>query len=185
MRDAQRVIGIVASPKHGGNTDILMDEALAGAKDVGALVGKIHLGDVDMRFCQGCERCQQTGACILDDGLARVFEAMEASNAWILGTPVYVNAPTAQCKAFIDRWYGAGNGPFEDKRVAAIVPFAEASVEAGKPSGDFLQGVFRWKRLHHVSTILAPGVWAPGAVRGRKDLLERARAMGRELVQST
>ena len=185
MRKIERVLGIVASPKHGGNTDILIEEALTGAKAMGASVEKIYLGDVEIRFCQGCERCQQTGACVFDDGLARVFEAMEASDAWILGTPVYVNAPTAQCKAFIDRWYGAGNGPFDGKRAAAIIPFAEAGEKAGKHSKDYIQSVFRWKGLVHVSTVLAPGVWAPGAVRGRDDLLERARAIGRELVQPT
>jgi multimeric flavodoxin WrbA len=34
--EAKRVLGIVGSPRRGGNTEILVDEALAGAKEAGA-----------------------------------------------------------------------------------------------------------------------------------------------------
>jgi len=182
MNETPKVIGIVASPRHGGNTDLLIDAMLAEAHAAGAAVEKIHLGDVDLRFCQGCERCQETGTCVIEDGLSQVFQAMASSTAWILGSPVYVHAPTGQCKAFIDRWYGAGSEPFVDKRVALVIPFADSDEHAGERSKVLLEGVLRWKRAEHIATLLAPGVWAPGAVQTREDLLQRARDVGQALV---
>ena len=38
-----KVLGILGSPRIGGNSDILLDQALAGAKDAGAEVEKIIL----------------------------------------------------------------------------------------------------------------------------------------------
>ena len=38
-----KVLGIMGSPRVGGNSDILLDEALSGAKDAGAEVEKIIL----------------------------------------------------------------------------------------------------------------------------------------------
>jgi len=185
MRETAKVIGIVASPRRGGNTDLLIDAMLAGAHAAGATVEKVHLGDVDLRFCQGCERCQKTGTCVIEDGLSPVFRAMASSTAWILGSPVYVHAPTAQCKAFIDRWYGAGSEPFVGKRVAVVIPFADSDEQTGERSRAFLEGVLRWKHADHVSTLLAPGVWASGVVRTRVDLLERARDVGQKLVHGS
>ena len=60
MNETPKVIGIVASPRHGGNTDLLIDAVLAGARAAGAASEKTHLGDVDLQFCLGCERCQTT-----------------------------------------------------------------------------------------------------------------------------
>ncbi|MCX5909627.1 MAG: NAD(P)H-dependent oxidoreductase, partial [Deltaproteobacteria bacterium] len=39
-----KVLGILGSPRIGGNSDILLDQALAGAIDAGAEVEKISLG---------------------------------------------------------------------------------------------------------------------------------------------
>jgi len=185
MNETPKVIGIVASPRHGGNTDLLIDAVLAGARAAGAASEKTHLGDVDLQFCLGCERCQTTGTCVIEDGLDQVFGAMASSTAWVLGTPVYVHAPTAQCKAFIDRWYGASSEPFVGKRAGLIIPFADSNAQAGESSRAFLEGVLRWKRADHISALLAPGVWSPGAVQTREDLLERAREMGQQLVDGS
>ncbi len=57
-----RVSGIVGSPRRGGNTNILVDEVLAGTEKAGALIENVFLNEVNMAFCQGCETCQQTGA---------------------------------------------------------------------------------------------------------------------------
>lgn len=49
-----RVLGIVGSPRRGGNTELLVDEVLAGAKEAGAEVHKIILNELKIGHCQGC-----------------------------------------------------------------------------------------------------------------------------------
>ena len=43
MNDAVKVLGLFGSPRRGGNTDLLLEEALKGAREAGARVEGIHL----------------------------------------------------------------------------------------------------------------------------------------------
>jgi multimeric flavodoxin WrbA len=71
-----RALGIVGSPRKGGNTDILTDEALRGASEAGALTEKVYLVDLDIAPCDGCETCLTSGACVHDDDIDALLEKM-------------------------------------------------------------------------------------------------------------
>jgi hypothetical protein len=43
----RKVLGIVGSPRRGGNTETLVDEVLAGAAEAGALTEKVVLSKLD------------------------------------------------------------------------------------------------------------------------------------------
>ena len=60
----KRILGIVGSPRRGGNTEILVDEVLAGAEEVGAFTEKIILNELNITPCQACDGCQKTGKCV-------------------------------------------------------------------------------------------------------------------------
>jgi len=45
------VIGIIGSPRPGGNTDALVDEILRGAREAGAATQKFVLEKMDVRPC--------------------------------------------------------------------------------------------------------------------------------------
>lgn len=121
-----KVIGIVGSPQRGGNTEFLVKEALKAAAEEGAETELIMLLDKEIRPCDGCETCGQTGECHIKDDLKPIFEKMLNADGIILGSPVYVGSATSQVKALIDRttrW--ARNGlkgqPFENKVGGPIV----------------------------------------------------------------
>ena len=100
----KRALGIVGSPRRGGNTETLVDAVLAGAAEAGAQVEKVILDELDVRPCRACNACRKTGACVQQDDMAGLLEQMQRSDVWVLGTPVYWWGPTAQFKAFLDRW---------------------------------------------------------------------------------
>ena len=50
-----KVLGIVCSPRKGGNTEILVGEALASAKELGAEVELVSLIGKNIKPCDGCE----------------------------------------------------------------------------------------------------------------------------------
>ncbi|MCK5257337.1 MAG: flavodoxin family protein, partial [Deltaproteobacteria bacterium] len=51
-----KVIAFMGSPRKNGNTEILVDHFLEGAKSKGADTEKIHLYDCTINSCQGCYR---------------------------------------------------------------------------------------------------------------------------------
>ena len=58
-----KVLGIVCSPRKGGNTEILVEEALTVAREAGAESDVFLVADKSIAPCDGCNSCRQTGVC--------------------------------------------------------------------------------------------------------------------------
>ncbi len=99
------ILGIVCSPRKGGNTEILMREALVGANEEGAETELLTIGDKDIKPCDACLSCQKTGECHIKDDMQMVYEKMLNADGIILGTPVYLWTMSAQAKILLDRTY--------------------------------------------------------------------------------
>lgn len=99
------VLGIVASPRPGGNTEILVNEALKAAREAGADTDIFLVAGKDIRGCDGCHSCGKTKACKIQDDMQDLYNRMAAADAIIFGSPVYFHGVTAQAKAIIDRCF--------------------------------------------------------------------------------
>lgn len=103
-----KVLGIIGSPRTGGNADVVVGEVLRGAASQGAQVEKVYLNDLNVRPCQACDVCKHGKGyvgCIQDDDMLELYDKLIAADALVFGCPIYCFGPTAQAKAFIDRWY--------------------------------------------------------------------------------
>ena len=88
-KERKHVLGIVGSPRRQGNTEILVDEVLAGAAENAALTHKVILSELDIAPCKACEVCTRTGKCVHQDDMSDLLTQMFESDVWVLGTPVY------------------------------------------------------------------------------------------------
>lgn len=100
------VLAIVGSFRKGGNTDLVIDRILAGAKSRGAQTEKIYVDDLNFGSCQGCYECRPTGICRQVDDVAEVKAKIDAADAVVIGSPVYGNYMTGQLKLLLDRLMG-------------------------------------------------------------------------------
>ena len=179
-----RVLGIVGSPRKGGNTETLVDAALAGAEEAGAQVEKVRLRDLEIAPCLACDACQRTGACAQEDDMVGLLANMQASPVWVLGTPVYWWGPTAQFKAFLDRWYGSDRkAVFPGKRVILTIPFEDTTASAPRHTVGILTEALNYVGSAIAVTILAPGVHRRGEVSQREDLMAAALNAGKSIVR--
>lgn len=99
----KNVLIISASPRKGGNSDLLCDEFRRGAEESGNHVEKIFLRDKEINFCKGCGVCNRTHACVQQDDMAEILGKMVAADVIVLATPVYFYSMDGQMKTFIDR----------------------------------------------------------------------------------
>lgn len=99
-----KVLGILGSPRVGGNSDILLERALAGAGDAGAEAEKIVLCEKRISGCLDCEKCNETGVCAVQDDMLEIHKKIVEADTIIHSVPVYFWAMTAQMKAYLDRW---------------------------------------------------------------------------------
>lgn len=98
-----KVLGIAGSPRQNGNTSLLLEEALKGARSAGATVNKIVVCNREINPCLGCGECRRGGVCQQRDGMDKIYNLTLSSHGIILAAPIYFNSLNAQTKAFIDR----------------------------------------------------------------------------------
>ena len=101
----KKVLVISSSPRKGGNSDLLCDEFIRGASDVGNEVEKIRLAEKNVGFCKACYACQKLGKCFQNDDANEIIEKMLSADVIVLATPVYFYSMDAQLKALIDRCF--------------------------------------------------------------------------------
>ena len=98
-----KVLGISGSQHRHGNTEILLDSFLEGARASGATVEKVVLKDLDYSPCRGCNACHKTGDCVVKDDAVILYEKILASDCMAVASPIYTMGITAELKGFIDR----------------------------------------------------------------------------------
>ncbi len=97
------VIGISGSPKKGGNTEFLLDEALKVAAERGFLTERRLSSELKIDYCRDCGECSKGKPCPTEDDMAGVLDALEKADGIIVASPVYFGSVSAQLKAIFDR----------------------------------------------------------------------------------
>jgi len=178
----KRVLGIVGSPRRGGNTEILVDEILAGAAEAGADTEKIILNELNILPCQACDACKDGGECVQDDDMSELLKQMERCRIWVLGTPVYWGGPSAQLKVFIDRWYGANQGIFKGRTIIVTIPMGSGNKKTAQHIVGMLNDIADYLGMSIAAPVIAPGAYKLGAVRKHASVLTKARQAGQQAV---
>ena len=101
-----KIIGIVSSPRKGGNSQSLVEHILSGAQDAGATIELIRLCDYDIKPCTGCDVCKMDGECVMQDDMEEIYGKVIKSDVVVFGSPIYWFRLCAQAYPFIDRIYG-------------------------------------------------------------------------------
>ena len=179
-----KVLGLVGSPRIGGNTEILVSEVLRGAEESGASVERIALNNLNISGCQGCDVCRKLKRCRLQDDMQPLYDKLLAADALVLGTPIYFWGPSAQLKAFVDRWYaldqeGIREG-LERKRVLLVCAFADADPETARFTVGMMRTGTEWLKMRFLEPVLAIAS-DRGEVAGKPEYMSRAYEAGRAL----
>jgi multimeric flavodoxin WrbA len=100
--------------KAAGNTHIMTEAFLEGAREAGAEADVVFLADKHIKPCLGCLSCwlKTPGKCVHDDDMKELLPLME-SDILVFATPVYVDNVTGIMKMFIDRLITSGDPHFE------------------------------------------------------------------------
>jgi len=99
-----KLLGILGSPRRGGNSEILLDKALEGARSKGLSAEKIVLNELKFVGCQECGGCAKTGECIVKDDMQDVYKKIAATDAIVIVSPIFFGSLPSQIKAMIDRY---------------------------------------------------------------------------------
>jgi multimeric flavodoxin WrbA len=179
-----KVLAVVGSPRHGGNTDLLVDSLIEGARDGGADVEKVFLADLTIAPCDNCDGCRPSAECVVQDDMTPLYDKLMEADVWVLGTPIYWWSVSAQMKAFIDRWYAFGSDGrwrAKGKKAALVSAFEDATPDTARHVVGMLKDVFNYLEMDYLGHVLVTAKKL-GEVAGKPEALAEARTMGRQIA---
>jgi multimeric flavodoxin WrbA len=98
-----KVVAFQGSPRIDGNTEILLKETLRAIGESAHDVQLFTLNLMNIKPCQDCGGCEKTGACIIDDDMGDIYDAIRKADRFILASPIFFFGLSAQAKAMVDR----------------------------------------------------------------------------------
>nr|WP_274380971.1 flavodoxin family protein [Desulforadius tongensis] len=189
-------MGISASPRRGGNTEVLMDKIMQGAKSEGAIVEIINLRSLRIKQCIGCECCRTARICRAHrDDMQLLYSKIKAAKGLVLGSPTHNYNVSAKMKIFIDRLYPFYYFDPENRRYrySLLPPGKKALIYSvcEQPNRENLGVVLEAMRLplqalgyQVIDEFAAPGFFEKAAVLKDEQLLNNAYEAGARLARS-
>ena len=129
-----KLLAVNGSPRKKWNTAQLLEQVVAGAKEMGAEAELVHLVDLKYTGCKSCFACKKIGGpsygrCALNDELRPVLDRAHEADVLVLGTPFYICAESAFMRAFEERlWfqyllYSAVKPPLSPRKKATALVY--------------------------------------------------------------
>lgn len=181
-----KAIGIVGSPRKNGNVDTLVQAVLDGAGESGYETQKFYLNEMSYSGCQACESCKVNDSCRLEDEVSILLAEIKEADAVVFGSPIYFSQFTGQFRLMEDRMYSLIDRDFKSrltpgKKAVIIMSQGDTNPDSyDKVAQEFAEAL-NLLGFNVVDTIKMVGGMSPDSVRGQKDLLEKAKAVGRSL----
>ena len=98
-----KTLGIVGSPREGGNTEQYMQHTLKVIADEGIQTELLSLSGKDIHPCTACMTCRNSENCSISDDLMPIYQKMKEADAILIGCPVYFQSANALTRAFLER----------------------------------------------------------------------------------
>jgi multimeric flavodoxin WrbA len=188
------VLGLSASPRRDGNSFLLAEAAVQGAREAGHDTALVHLDDYVTHLLRDCRRCRDAnGRCTIDDGFESLLrDRVLPAEAIVLATPLYWYGVSGQLKTFLDRifCYIAASEPEADrfvqgllgKRLALVIASEESYPGASLGVIHEIQEYARYTHSAFVGVVQGIGNKRRDVLLDPGDPIGRARDLGRRLA---
>ena len=190
------LVALNGSPVRGSSVDLLLDAVGEGVAAAGGSFQHIRCNDLTIKPCQACGPEPTTGYCIFHDDMDPVYATLRVAHAVVVGSPIYFDTVSAQLKLVMDRCncitplVRTAEGGYDFRplwprtRRAAFVT-ACSSRHRYDLAELSVRGFFKWIGAKWEETL----AWQHedndlGSVGSQPELMARARALGRRLIES-
>ncbi|MCK5170464.1 MAG: flavodoxin family protein [Bacteroidales bacterium] len=101
----KKVLVLDGSTRKLGNTSILLQHFVNGAKNNTEDIEQVQAKDIDIKYCNGCLRCNLIKRCsIRDDDWEDLSQKIDEADVLVFASPIYFHYLTAPLKNIIDRF---------------------------------------------------------------------------------
>jgi len=168
------IVAFHGSPRIGGNSYILLNEALRAIDTSQHSIHLFRLNEMNIKPCQNCGGCEETGLCVIKDDMEVIYQALRQADRIILASPIFFFGLSAQTKIMIDRcqafWCekyllkrAIPEGKYGRKGLLLLVGGMkkEIAIQCGEASS---KAFFRTISVPQHETLSFPGIDKKGAI---------------------
>ena len=181
------ILAVVGSPRLGGNTNYLVDQALQEAAQLGATTEKIVLSEYKVGACFAHGNCSEFDSCVQKDDGVWILQNFCKADGVILATPVYYYDVSAWMKIFIDRNYflSRHGTKCRAKTVGLIVVGGGVGIEDTVSALNRFVNGSSFNHIPEDKRFVVTGYASePGDVKDNRKLIVEASELGRQMVES-
>ncbi len=178
-----KILVVHASPRSGGNSSILADHFIEGAKAGGHEVRRINVGNANIGGCKGCMYCfKNEGVCVQEDDYPAYEEDMAWCDTIVYAFPLYFYSYPAQLKAFMDREFcmAAKPGKYGFRRSALLMTMEDKDISTADGLLLSFDICMNYCKQEVPFKLVVNNVFEKGAIEGNPKLQE-AYELGRAL----
>jgi multimeric flavodoxin WrbA len=182
-----KILIVLGSPRKKGNSATLAAKVAEGAIADGADVETVYLNGLNIKPCQGCEKCQEESfdGCAIEDDMNPLHSKIQEADSIVIASPIYWFNISAQTKIFIDRLYAVGVGQkniFKGKNIAIILSFADPDpfISGAVNALRSFQDICRYLGANIEGMVYGSASGA-GKIKERQDVMEKAVLLGKHL----
>lgn len=177
---SKKILVLTGSSRKGGNSDLLADAFMKGAKAAGHEITKFECGHKNIKPCIACNACySKEGACTFGDDFNELAPLLEQSDMIVLATPMYWFTFPAQLKAGLDKMYalliGGRQSSIQESMLLACGECEDQSDYEGLIKT--YQKIASYQKWKDEGILVASGVLDKGDIL-KTDFLEKAEQMG-------
>jgi NAD(P)H-dependent FMN reductase len=188
-----KVLGIAGSPRKDGNTDLLLQQVMAGASNQRTETKTVFLRELSIAPCRHCDGCLKTGKCVQQDDMQWLHTDLREADRIVLASPIFFMGLTAQTKAMIDRCQALWvikyvlklpvSIPAGKKRRGVFVAVGGTNFKnLFEPSRATLKSWFSTLEVEFASELTFPDTDEKGAITRHPTALKDAFVLGQRLV---
>ncbi len=188
------VLGLAASPRKNGNSEILLDTCLDAVRAAGLTTEKIRICELRISPCLNCGRCAESGACAVRDDMQMLHQKFSETKLLVVSSPVFFMGLPAQLKAVVDRCQAIWarkyllrqRMPDLESRRAVFIQVGGMKKETVFEGGLLtIRAFFATLDYAFHGKLLINDVDAKGAIRSHPEALLSARRLGEGLAGGT
>jgi multimeric flavodoxin WrbA len=178
---SKKVLVLSASPRKGGNSDLLCDQFIKGTLETGSQAEKIFLKGKKINYCTGCGTCfNREKGCSQKDDMTEILQKMIEADVIVMATPVYFYTMNGQMKTLIDRTCSRYT-EINDKEFYFIVTAADTSQQNMERTLEEFRGfTFCLEGSKEKGIIYGTGAWNKGDIIGSQ-AMQKAYEMGKKV----
>lgn len=170
---SKKILVLIGSPRKNGNTEILADAFIKGAKEAGNEVIKMPLYQMNINGCLDCKHCtNHQGVCAQKDGMSEIYPELYSADVIVLASPIYFSGFSSQIKKVIDRMYTMTGKEIPITQAVLLSPYADTDITVEEPIKAHYKALAAFMKWENKGIITVSGIDQKGDITSHTCLQE-------------